>query len=170
MFKNMTETVATVGGGTGGWIAGASAGSMLLPGIGTVVGGILGSIVGGASAGTVANKVTSAFIEDDAEAMVGIIQNVFTDMASEYLLNNKEAEKVVDKLRDELDGKKLKDMFASQNRRKFARILLTPIIENEVAKRNVVYSPTTEQMKNSLELVLNEIYDETSSDGHLSFA
>ncbi len=44
--------------------------------------------------------------------MVKIIQDVFTDMASEYLLNNKEAEKSVDRLKEKLDGKILKDMYA----------------------------------------------------------
>lgn len=40
--------------------------------------------------------------------MVEIIQDVFTEMASEYLLSNKEAEKSVDRLKDKLDGKLLK--------------------------------------------------------------
>ena len=34
-----------------------------------------------------------------------------------------------------LDGKMLKDMFASSNRKKFARQLLEPLIEKEIKKR-----------------------------------
>ena len=52
-------------------------------------------------------------------------------------MNNKEAERAVDKLKGKLDGETLKDMYASSDReKKFARNLLTPIIERETAKEN----------------------------------
>lgn len=159
LFKNMVGTAATVGGGTGGWLAGAAAGSAIFPGVGTVIGGIAGSLIGGAAAGKVSNAVVGEFIEDDADEMVKIIQDVFTDMASEYLLSNKEAEKSVDKLKDKLDGKVLKDMFASSARKEFARNLLTPIIEIETAKREVIHNLSSEQMITSIRIVLEEIND-----------
>lgn len=164
LFKNMVGTVATVGGGTGGWLAGAAAGSAILPGIGTVIGGIAGSVIGGAAAGKVSNTVVGEFIEDDADEMVKIIQDVFTDMAAEYLLNNKEAEKSVDKLKDKLDGKVLKDMFASGDRKQFARNLLTPIIEVETAKREAIHNLSSEQMITSIRIVLEEINDAYVAD------
>ena len=165
LFKNMTGTAATVGAGTGGWIAGAAAGSVVCPGPGTIIGGLAGSVAAGSVAGKAANAVLDKFIEDDANEMVKIIQDVFTDMASEYLLNNKEAEKIVDKLRDQLNGKTLKNMFASQDRKKFARDLLTPIIEKELSKRKVIGTPTTEQMVNSVKEVLLEIGEILSESG-----
>lgn len=165
LFKNMAGTAATVGGGTGGWIAGAAMGSTILPGVGTIIGGIAGSLVGGAAAGQATNAVVGTFIEDDAEDMVQIIQNVFTDMASEYLLSSKEAEKSVDKLRDKLDGKILKDMFASSDRKQFARNMLTPIIEKETAKRKIIYTLSTEQMINGVKTVLEEISNTLVADG-----
>jgi len=166
LFKNMAGTAATVGGGTGGWIAGAVAGSAILPGVGTVIGGIAGSLVAGAAAGKATNAVVGKFIEDDADEMVEIIQDVFTDMASEYLLNNKEAEKSVDKLRDKLDGKTLKDMFASSDRKQYARDILTPIIEKETAKREMIHNLSAEHMTNSIKTVLEEISDTLVADGH----
>lgn len=165
LFKNMAGTAATVGGGTGGWIAGATAGSAIFPGVGTIIGGIAGSLIGGAVVGKATNAVVGTFIEDDADDMVQIIQNVFTDMASEYLLSSKEAEKSVDKLRDKLDGKILKDMFASSDRKQFARNMLTPIIEKETGKREIIYNPSTEQMINSVKTVLEEINDTLVADG-----
>lgn len=164
LFKNMVGTAATVGGGTGGWLAGAAAGSAILPGVGTVIGGIAGSLIGGAAAGKVSNAVVGEFIEDDADEMVKIIQDVFTDMASEYLLSNKEAEKSVDKLKDKLDGKVLKDMFASSDRKQFARNLLTPIIEAETAKREVIHNLSSEQMITGIRTVLEEIDDAYGAD------
>lgn len=109
--------------------------------------------------------MVGTFIEDDADDMVQIIQDVFTDMASEYLLSNKEAEKSVDKLRDKLDGKILKDMFASSDRKEFARNMLIPIIEKETAKRKIIYNLSTEQMINSVKIVLEEINDTLAEDG-----
>lgn len=171
LFKNMVGTVATLGGGTGGWAAGAAAGSVILPGIGTVVGGIAGAIIGGSAAGTASNVVMGEFISDDADDMVKIIQEVFTDMASEYLLNNKEAEKSVDRLKDKLEGKILKDMYASSDREKFARNLLTPIIEREVKQREVIHSLSSEQVISGIRSTLEEISDNYKDDeNNLGFA
>ena len=165
LFKNMAGTAATVGGGTGGWIAGAAAGSAIFPGIGTVIGGIAGSIIGGAAAGKATDAVIGSFIEDDADEMVEIIQGVFVEMASEYLLSSKEGEKSVDKLKDKLDGKTLKDMFASGDRKKFARNLLTPIVEKETSKREIIHNLSEEQMINSVQFVLEEISDSIDLNG-----
>lgn len=78
-------------------------------------------------------------------------------MAEEYLLGKNEAEKCIDKLRDKLDGKKLKDMFASDNRKQFARDLLTPIVETEIKKRAKIIVPSEEQMAIALKAVLEDI-------------
>jgi hypothetical protein len=170
LFKNLTNTAATVGGGTGGWVAGAAAGSAILPGIGTIVGGLAGSMLGGAAAGKVTDTVVGTFIEDDADEMVKIIESVFTDMASEYLLSQKEAEKSVDRLKDKLDGKTLKNMYASDDRKKFARDLLTPIIEKETICRPVIHAPTQNQMLVSIREVLEEIADAMENGSPLSNA
>lgn len=170
LFKNLTNTAATVGGGTGGWIAGAAAGSAILPGVGTVIGGLAGSMLAGAVAGKVTNSVVGAFVEDDADEMVKIIEAVFTDMASEYLLSQKEAEKSVDRLHDKLDGKTLKNMYASSDRKAFARELLVPIIERETTCRPVIHTLTQTQMIDSIRQVLEEIADTMDGDASLDNA
>ena len=157
LFKNLANTTTTVASGTGGWLAGAAIGSAILPGVGSVIGGLIGSVGAGAAAGKVTDKILGAFIEDDAKEMVRIIEGVFTDMVSEYLLNQKETEKSVDKLGEILSGKILKDMFASNDRKQFARDLLIPIIENEVSKRRAIQLPSNEQMVAGLREVLEEI-------------
>lgn len=157
LFKNIANTASTVAGGTGGWLAGATLGSAVLPGVGTVVGGLLGSIGAGAVAGKATDKVLGTFIEDDANEMVRIIENVFSELAEDYLLSHKEAEKSVDRLGEKLDGKLLKDMFASNDRKNFARNLLIPIIESEVSKRQTITLPSNEQMVNSLREILEDI-------------
>ena len=159
LFKNLANTTTTVVGGTGGWIGGAAVGSAILPGVGTVLGGLIGSIVAGAAAGKATETVLGNFIEDDADEMVKIIQKEFEKLAVDYLLNQKEAEKAVDKLRDELDGTRLKDMFASDDRIKFSKDLLIPIIETEVSKRKKVKALTNEQMAEGLRNILEDISD-----------
>ena len=159
LFKNFANTASTVGGGTAGWLSGAAIGSAILPGAGTIVGGLIGSVVVGAGAGKVSNAVLGSFIEDDAEEMVRIIQKVLEELAVDYLLSQKEAEKSVDKLGEILDGKKLKDMFASKNRKEYAKNLLVPIIENETKKRRHITAVSDEQLALSLRNVLEEISD-----------
>ena len=164
LFKNVANTAATVAGGTAGWVGGATAGAAIgsaIPIIGTAVGGFVGGLLGsfavGAASSKASNAVLGAFIEDDAEEMVRIIEKVFQDLATDYLLNQTEAEAVVDALKDELTGGTLKDMFASLNREAFAKELLVKHIEKEVKKRKRIVIPSDEAMKNSLRAVLEEL-------------
>lgn len=170
LFKNLTNTATTVAGGTGGWLGGAALGTTILPGVGTVVGGLIGSIAAGAAAGKTTDTILGSFIEDDADEMIRIIQKEFEQLAQDYLLNQKEAEKSVDRLGETLDGKKLKDMFASKDRRTFARNLLTPIIENEVKKRKHISKISDEQMAKSLREVLESIADELGDNPEVAGA
>lgn len=169
LFKNVANTASTVAGGTAGWVGGASAGAAVgsfVPIIGTAVGGIIGGIVGsfagGAVSSKVSNKVLDKFIEDDADEMVLIIEKVFTQIAEEYLLNKEETVNIVDKLKDDLTGSKLKDMFSSSNREDFARNMLVHHVETEVMKRNKVSVPSQDDMQRGLRVVLEEIADQDS--------
>lgn len=159
LFKNVANTISTVGGGTAGWMGGAAIGSAILPGIGTAIGAIIGSIGGGAISGKVSSSILNEFVEDDAEEMVKIIEQQFSDIAVNYLLTKKEAEKSADLLRDILDGNKLKDMYASSDRVKFAEEMLIPIVEKIVINREIIKEPTYLQMQQGLRIVLEEIYD-----------
>lgn len=166
LFKNVANTASTVAGGTAGWVGGATAGATIgsaVPIIGTAiggfVGGLLGSFVAGAASSKVSNTVLGAFIEDDAEEMVRIIEEVFQELATDFLLNQKEAEAIVDELKEDLSGGTLKDMYANSDRRSFARKLLVKHIEKEVKKRKKIIMPSDEAMKKSLRTVLEEMAD-----------
>ena len=166
LFKNLVNTSASVAGGTAGWAAGASAGAALgsfVPGIGTaiggVVGGLFGAFAGGSAAGKVASAVTDEFIEDDAKAMVEIIEDEFQHLAVDYLLNQSEAEEAVEYLAGEITGASLKDMYASSNRHAFARKLIVPNIERVAKSRRRISLPSQDKMVESLKNVLEEISD-----------
>lgn len=166
LFKNVANTTATVAGGTAGWFGGAAAGAAVgsaVPIIGTAIGGFIGGLLGsfaaGAASSQVSNTILDSFIEDDAEEMIRIIERVFQELATDYLLNQTEAESIVDALKNELSGATLKDMFASSDRHAFARNLLIKHIEKEVKRRKRITMPSDEAMKNSLQSVLEELAD-----------
>lgn len=166
LFKNMVNTGTSVVSSTGGLLAGAVIGAKVMSGsAGKIVGAIVGSIVAGTLASKASNATLDHFIEDDAEKMVKIIEKVFGEMAGEYLLSQKEAEKSVDKLKDKLDGTLLKDMFASSNREEFIREILTPIIENEVAKRRKITAVSDDIIDKCLREVLEGMVDELEDSG-----
>lgn len=175
LFKNVAGTTATVAGGTAGWVGGATAGAAVgsvVPVIGTAVGGFIGGLLGSFAAGAASSKVTNAvlgaFIEDDADEMVRIIEKVFTQLAEDYLLSQEEAEKIIDSLKGELTGTTLKDMFASSDRKAFARKMLIKHIEPEVVKRKKIKMPSDEEMQKSLKELLEDIAD--GMEKEVSFA
>lgn len=164
LFKNIANTTATVAGGSAGWVGGAAAGAAIgsaVPVIGTAIGGIIGGLAGSLLAGGASSKISnvalSVFIEDDAEEMVNIIENVFKDMAVEYLLNEDEANRIVKKLSKKLTGKSLRDMFASDDRKNFARNLLTDLVEEEIRNREHISLPTKKNMVKGLKLALESM-------------
>ena len=159
LFKNMTNTVTTVASGTGGWMAGAAVGSAIFPGAGTVAGGLIGSIGAGAVAKKVTNTVLDAFVESDADEMAEIIQEEFVIMVEDYLMNQRETENVAGVLSKKLDGKRLRDMYASTDRPAFARTLLEPIVNNEISSREKIAAPNKKQMIKAMKEVLEDISD-----------
>lgn len=162
LFKNIANTTSSVAGGTAGYLGGAAIGTAVLPGIGTIVGGLIGAIGAGMAANKATSSVLDSFIEDDADEMIRIIEKQYCRLATDYLLNQKEAEKVADALKNLLDGSTLKEMYSCSDREEFAVNLLTPIIEDEVALRRVIHMPTNEQMTWGVRNVLEEISDQVA--------
>lgn len=171
LFKNVVNTTASVATGTAGWAGGATVGSVIggaiIPVVGNAVGGFIGGLAGsvaaGAAGGKAANAVLSTFIEDDADEMVSIIEGVFKQMATDYLLTFNEAETITDNLKERLDGKTLKDMFASDDRAKFAKNLLVDLVESEVKKRPKIVMPSKSKMQSTLRTVLEEMADDETA-------
>jgi hypothetical protein len=166
LFKNVANTASTVAGGTAGWVGGAAAGAAVgsvIPIIGTAVGGIVGGLLGSFAGGSAANKVSNAvlneFIEDDANEMIRIIETVFTQMAEDYLLGKKEAENIIERLKDDLTGSTLKEMYSSSSRKEFARNLLINHVESEISKRQKIVIPSNEVFAKALKNVLEEMSD-----------
>lgn len=166
VFKNVTTTAAGVAGGTGGWMGGAAAGAAIgsaIPIIGTaaggIIGGILGSIAGGSAASTIASSVLDNFIEDDAKEMLCIVESVFGDLASDYLLNEQEAKIVIEKIQSLDLPDLLRDMYASSNRRDFAKNKIEPMMEQIAKNRSRVKLPSNQQLVTATSHVIEELID-----------
>ncbi len=166
LFKNMANTASTIVGGTAGWTVGASIGATIgsaIPIFGTALGaflgGLAGSFTGGSVASSVSNAILDEFIEDDAKEMVDIIQEVFTELAEDYLISQKEAECIVEQLENKLTGNLLKDMYGSDNHRNFARKFLIEYFEDKANKREHISLPTIEQMQKGIKMVLEDVGD-----------
>ena len=169
LFKNISQTAATVAGGTVGWMAGAATGAAIgsiIPGIGTAIGGFLGGLAGSFGAGSVAGKAASSvlddMIEDDAVEMQAILEREFKVLAEEYLITGEEAVRICDNLKNIVDGDFLKDMFADDSRAKYARTAMEPLFENVARERPIIKLPTNKEMVDGLRSVLEEMADKTS--------
>lgn len=161
LMKNVAQTGGGIAGGLGGWYGGAMLGSMVFPGVGTVVGGIIGSVGGGFIVQMATGKIADLFAEDDADEMIDIISHEFESMAEEYLLNEEEANAVIEKLNTSIDANTLKDMYASSNREVYAReVILRPIFNEVSENRTVIEIPTNEEYQEELIDVMEDIYDE----------
>ena len=78
-------------------------------------------------------------------------------MAYEYLLNEEEAKNIVDRLSKKLTGKLLQDMFVSDDKKSFARNLLTDFVEEETRNRKYISLPEKKSMVKGLRLALESM-------------
>ncbi|GLO60082.1 hypothetical protein MACH09_05900 [Vibrio sp. MACH09] len=164
LFKNVAVTATSVAGGTAGWMGGAAVGASLgtaVPIVGTAAGGIIGGLIGALGGGMASQKaaqvVLDEFIREDAEEMLEIVNEVFGDMASEYLLNKTEAENIVAEIKKIDMAKKMREMYASDNKQLYALSLLKPLMESEVKCRPQVSIPTDMELMNATKGVIDEL-------------
>ena len=104
---------------------------------GAAIGGVVGGVIGGAGASIGTHLLIDNFTESDAEKMCAIIQEEFGKLSEDYIVSKDEADKIVDAVQSKLDGETLKNMYASEDRNKFANDLMAKEFEKEIAKRKV---------------------------------
>ena len=106
------------------------------------------------------------FVKDDAEQMLAIITEVMNNVCNEYLLCESEANKVVKSIQDTLsNGSTLKDMYASDNRKEFARALIAPPTEEVVKNRKEIDGDIDEILSNGLVAILKEAAEDGDGNG-----
>lgn len=159
MLKNLTVTIVTMGAGTAGYYGGVAIGTAVTPGVGTAVGGILGSVAAGSISAFAAESLIAPFYESDADEMFHIINDEFTKLCSEYLIDKEEGVRITEALQKQLasSSRTLKDMYASENRKDFARNLLEPLFAEEISHRPEIVLPTEEQLRYEMKTSLQGV-------------
>lgn len=158
--KNFAITATTVAAGTVGYGAGAIVSSLLVPGVGTIPAGIVGSILFGTIGGVAADKIADYVTDDDADEMYDILEKKYVQLCEDYMVNEKEAGEIAKNFGDELNKNKdmFKDMYQCKDKEKYADDVLTPLFEEEVAKRPHIDLPSEEEMRASLKEEMKGVF------------
>ena len=93
------------------------------------------------------NWVAGKVYEGDAEQMYEIISAKFKELSEEYMTTQEEGDAIVSKMQKELSSSKLKDMYASDDREKFASELMIPMFEEQLANREKISTPTEDEIR-----------------------
>lgn len=160
LFKNVATTATSVGAGTAGYFGTIAAASWVFGPIGGIVGAIVGgvgAVVAGSVGSNAAQAVLNEFIEDDAEQMFRIFKEVLTEQAANFLLTENEIVQVSDKINQINIGDEMKKMYSSSNRKSFAVSIIKPIVVRNVANRNALILPTTEQLLSSTRMLIEQM-------------
>lgn len=166
LTKNLINNAAVILGGSGGWLVGSAVGNIIFPGPGGIIGGVFGSMTSGSVVGKGSSEILDKWIESDSDKVLEIIEEVFTELAEDYLLSEREAEKTVDKLSEQLDGKFLQEMYASKDRKNHIGEIIKPLIENETKRREKIPALSEEKMTDALK----ELLEDMASDSEFNLA
>lgn len=159
MAKNVIETTAAVAGGGIGRSVGSVIGARLIPipKIGAFLGGLAGAAICSYFAQSASKYVLDMFIDDDAEEMLLIIEDVFGRMVLDYMTSEEETTEIMEELTEILDVDFLKDMYASDEREQFAEDVLSEYFENVSYNRKHIIVPESGEMLNAIDNILDSI-------------
>ena len=156
-IKNFSVMAVVVVAGTVGSIAGGTVGSLIVPGVGTIPGSIVGSILIGGIASVGAEKIADYITDDDADEMFQLVQSSFAEKCEEYMVNEDEAQHIIDQLSERLTEDLYKDMYQSKEREQFADEMLTQLFEEETKQRDTISLPDEEEMRSALKAKLADV-------------
>ena len=164
LFKEMT----TIASGVLGATSGATGSTTLLTSMGLTLGpvgaaitAIVGGIIGGSVSTSVSRGLLNSFIEDDAVKLTQIINNRFSVLAHEYLLNEDEIELSIEALKACLVRGKLLDMFASSNKDNYADSLILQCINSIIVWRTTIRIPSQLRFTEGIGRVINGLENNT---------
>lgn len=156
-ISNLAVTASSVVTGIGGYYVGAAIGSLIIPGPGTAIGSFAGGMILGYAGDYLARLAANAIYEGDGNKMYAIIEDTYTELANDYIVTEGEAKEIADSLNKKLSDKTLKDMYSSKDRKEFAKNLMEPLFESQVAKREKITPPSEEEIRSELVSDLDEI-------------
>lgn len=168
LFKQVMEVASGLCGGLVGAAAGSSVGKTIGTAVGVTLGpagGLAGGIIGGSITGKLTSKLLNTFIEDDAKKMVQILEGVFPRLVEEYLLSQEEVKLVLDELSRELAKGALLEMYASNDRFRFANNILDLNIQKIISWRVKIFLPKDKEIF----MAMGEIMKNIECENNLSY-
>ena len=147
---NILVIAAGLAGMEIGSFVGGAIGTAIAPGVGSTVGSIVGGIVGGTATGWLVSEAEREQIEKDANEMYDIISEEFLILADDYMVNQEEADHIVDALQEQLTDDAIKDMYASDNRSQYACNMMMPLFEEEIKNRETIIVPSVIELRAAL--------------------
>jgi hypothetical protein len=163
LTKNVSTTAVGITWGSLGYLGGAALGTAILPGAGTVV-GLIVSVAAGWGANEGAKAIAGLIAEDDAAEMIRVIEAQFSQIASEYFLNEEEVNQSVENLQGLTTAEMLKQMYQYRDHESFARQLIEMAIDPVVAQRPYVELPSEDEYSEYLTNVLEAVYEDVSGE------
>jgi hypothetical protein len=176
--KNGIVTVGGVGGGVAGWMVGAGFGAAVgsaVPIVGTAAGGIIGGLAGALGGGWLASWGTKAgmdqLMEDDAQAMLRLLQAAVEDLAEDHLLAEKEIEELAGQVKATVNAKWLRSMYQAgtsscpeADREAFAYGAFDEACLGIAKKREKVALPPPEEVAGVIGQLVNEAAKQAVSE------
>ena len=141
LLKNVLFTASTVAGGTAGWLAGTVALNVFLPGAGTIITGLValtGSIAGTVASAKVAGAVLDKTIQDDAAAMLAILDQALDEALRDNFLTENETEELFGEIEADLSAEALQDMYSSGNPQQWANRFVRERVREVLEERDVI--------------------------------
>lgn len=137
LLKNVTIITAGVIGGVLGGLAGGGIGTAVAGPAGTAVGQVIGSSVGAAGSSFIAKNVMGKIIEDDAIALIKIMQQQIEIVIRLMALTDHEVKQLADRVTALITNDFLLDMQAHKKKMAFANKLVMPEAVKIIQKRPV---------------------------------
>ena len=139
-FKNIVVGGTSIAGGTGAGLVGAAWGTLICPGVGTVIGGLVGGLVGGMGGQAVAKSIMDQFIEDDANAVMRLVQEQIVAIATMFCMDQSEVDAAMKVVESYISDKRsfVGDVYSNikkGNGRQYVTRLFKPMMVTVVMDR-----------------------------------
>ena len=79
-----------------------------------------------------------------------------TELANEYVINEDEADSIVDDIQSEIDSDFIKDMYSSDDREEFARDFMEGLFEEQASER-IIEIPNEIETRKATKLLLKDV-------------
>ena len=168
LLKNVLMTASTVAGGTAGWLAGTVAMNVFLPGAGTIITGLValaGSMAGTAASAKVAGTVLDSAIQDDAAAMLAILDQALTEALQRDFLTENETEELFAEIEADLSGEALQDMYQSGDPQKWANRFVRVRVQEILDERGVIELLSDQEWQEAMQGALTDMSAFKDCDG-----